>query len=75
MDSLVIENQDLDPDILILTKSPKLNLDRFLQSCKPKIVVADGSNFKSYTRVWKATCLKRKIPFHATTEKGYYKLK
>ena len=75
MDSLVIENQDLDPDILILTKSPKLNLDRFLQSCKPKIVVADGSNFKSYTKVWKATCLKRKIPFHATTEKGYYKLK
>ena len=74
LDSIAIYPDNLTPDVLVITHSPKLNLDRFLQSCKPQIVVADGSNFKSYVRSWKATCLKQKIPFHDTTEKGYYKL-
>ncbi|MCM4150782.1 ComEC family competence protein [Arenibacter sp. N53] len=55
---------------LLLTQSPKINLERFLDSVKPKIVIADGSNYTSYIERWKATCRKKKLPFHSTGEKG-----
>ena len=74
VDSLGICPMDIHPDIVILTQSPKINLERFLQKAKPKIVVADASNFRNIQKLWKATCLKEKIPFHATGEKGFYKL-
>ncbi len=63
-----------NPDVLILTQSPKINLNRFLLTYKPKVVVADASNYVSYKKLWKATCAKEKIPFHDTSEKGFYKL-
>lgn len=61
-------------DILILSHSPKLNLERLLKHFKPTVVIADASNYKSYITTWKVTCLKNKIPFHSTYEKGFYKL-
>ncbi len=72
LDSLAINPNNLNPDILIITNSPKLNLERFLQVCKPKIVVADGSNFKTYVKIWKSTCEKSSIKFHSTAEKGFF---
>ncbi len=41
---------------------------------KPQQIIADGSNYKSYIKLWKTTCEQEKIPFHATAEKGYYRL-
>jgi len=63
-----------NPDILLLVNSPKINLKRLFDSCKPGEVVCDGSNFKSYVRLWKATCVEAKIPFHDTSEKGFYRI-
>lgn len=74
LDSLSVYPNHCNPDVLLLTKSPKINLDRLLQNCNPKIIVADASNYKSYIQLWKATCKAQKIPFHATAETGYYKL-
>ena len=74
LDSLGIFPKDIRPDIVILTQSPKINFERFLQTIKPKMVVADASNFKNIQKLWKATCIKQKIPFHATGEKGFYKI-
>ncbi|WP_281336651.1 ComEC/Rec2 family competence protein [Flavobacterium eburneipallidum] len=74
VDSLGVYPKDIRPDILVLTQSPKINLERFLKYAKPKIVVADASNFKNIQKLWKATCLKQKIPFHATGEKGFFRL-
>jgi competence protein ComEC len=71
---LGIYPKNINPDILVLTQSPKINLDRFLQTIKPKMIVADASNYKTNIAYWKATCIKKKIPFHATGEKGFYKL-
>jgi competence protein ComEC len=62
------------PDILILINSPKINLERLFKYWKPQKVVADASNYKSYCKVWSATCVKEKIPFHDTSEKGFFKL-
>ncbi|WP_240488299.1 ComEC/Rec2 family competence protein [Arenibacter certesii] len=60
---------------ILLTQSPKINLERLLDSVQPQIILADGSNYHSYIVRWKATCLKRKLPFHYTGEKGAYKFK
>ncbi len=58
--------------VLLLTQSPKINLDQLIDSVNPQTIIADGSNYKSYVNKWKATCLKRKLPFHYTGEKGAY---
>ena len=74
LDSLAVYPENCNPDIVLLTQSPKINLERLFQSQKPKLVVADASNYKTYVRLWEASCQKNKIPFHATGEKGFYKL-
>lgn len=74
LDSMGIFPKNIKPDIVLLTQSPKINLDRMLLSLKPKIVIADGSNYKSILKHWKASCEKQKIPFHATAEKGFFQL-
>ena len=74
VDSVAVYPKNSRPDIVVLTQSPKINFERFLQTTKPKMVVADGSNFRTIQKLWKATCLKEKIPFHATGEKGFYRL-
>lgn len=63
------------PDIVVLTQSPKINLERLINKLKPSIIVADASNYKTVQELWKKTCEKQKIPFHATAEKGFYILK
>ena len=74
MDSLGVYLKNSRPDVVVFIQSPKINFERFLQITKPKIVVADASNFRTIQKHWKATCLKQKIPFHATGEKGFYRL-
>ncbi|HOZ75750.1 MAG TPA: ComEC/Rec2 family competence protein [Flavobacterium sp.] len=75
IDSLAVYPKDVCPDVVVLRQSPKINLDRLLDYCKPKVIVADASNFKSYVKRWERTCNQQKIPFHATAEKGFYRLK
>ena len=75
IDSLGIYPKGVQPEWLILTHSPKINLQRLLDSLQPVKVIADGSNYKSYVYRWQATCIKNKIPFHYTGEKGSYVLK
>lgn len=72
MDSLAIYPKQKRLDYLLLTQSPKINLSRLLDSLQPKMVLADGSNYKSYIRRWKTTCVQKEIPFHNTGEKGFY---
>ena len=74
MDSVGVYPKNIRPDIVVFTQSPKINFERFLQTTKPKMIVADASNFRTIQKHWKATCLKQKIPFHATGEKGFYRL-
>lgn len=74
VDSLALYPKSIQPDVLLLRQSPRLNLERLLLETQPKIVVADASNYKSYLVLWKATCAKYKIPFHATGEMGHFKL-
>ncbi|CAM2837042.1 ComEC/Rec2 family competence protein [Flavobacterium frigoris] len=75
LDSTGVYPNNIRPSLILLTQSPKINLDRMIQLLKPKLVVADASNYKTIQKYWNKTCKKQKIPFHATAEKGYYILK
>lgn len=72
LDSLAILPLEEQLDYLLLTQSPKYNLERLLDSIKPKKIFADGSNYPSLVKKWKLTCAQKEIPFHYTGEKGYY---
>ncbi|KJD36334.1 competence protein [Tamlana sedimentorum] len=73
VDSLGIYNfKSVKPDYVLLRQSPKINLNRLIDSINPKQIIADGSNYKSYIEHWETVCLKRKIPFHQTSKKGAF---
>lgn len=59
-------------DAVLLTHSPKLNLQRLLQDVQPKQIIADGSNFPWLAKRWQQTCAEQKIPFHNTATNGYF---
>lgn len=62
-------------DYLLLSNSPRINLERVLQHINPKAIVADGSNYRTYVDQWRKTSLEKEIPFHATGEKGAFQIK
>lgn len=74
IDSSSIYESKIRPDIVILIQSPKINMERMLQELEPKTIIADGTNSYTIQKSWKSSCRKKNIPFHATREKGYYKL-
>lgn len=57
-------------DYVLLIKSPKCHLEQWLENHKVKGVIADGSSSRFLKKRWKESCLKLKIPFHDTAEKG-----
>ena len=75
LDSLGVYLSPKHVDYLILTQSPKVNLERVIDSVRPSQIIADGSNFLSYIKRWEATCAKKKLPFHYTGEKGAFYFK
>lgn len=75
IDSLGIYKTSIQPDIIVLTQNPKINLARLIKEMQPKEIVVDKSNYKNNISTWNATCKKEKIPFHAIAEKGFYRLK
>ncbi|WP_348636545.1 ComEC/Rec2 family competence protein [Mariniflexile litorale] len=73
IDSLSIYKiKSFQPDYVLLRQSPQINLNRLIDSIKPKYLIADGSNYKSYIEHWETICKKRKIPFHQTGKKGAF---
>ncbi|AOW20457.1 ComEC/Rec2 family competence protein [Urechidicola croceus] len=71
IDSLGIYNVDgFTPEIIILQQSPRINLNRLIDLIKPKLIVVDGSNYKSYMNRWKETCVQKNTPFYYTGQNG-----
>jgi competence protein ComEC len=76
IDSLGVYPKNFNKQSIILLKhSPKLNLNRLIKALEPKIIIADGSNYKSYINRWQKTCEEQKTPFHSTWQNGAYILK
>jgi len=73
IDSIGIYNvKTFTPDIILLRNSPKINLKRLIDSLHPKLIISDGSNYKSYQERWGQTCKAQKIPYHQTSKKGAF---
>ena len=71
VDSLgIYESLEFSPETVILTQSPKINLNRLIQILHPKLIIADGSNYKSYTQKWEKTCKNKKVNFYNTATNG-----
>lgn len=73
---LVIDSLAVYPafktDIILLRNSPKINLERAIDSLKPNLVICDASNYFSFVTRWEQTCKKRKLPFYYTGTKGAF---
>lgn len=75
LDSLgMYKLRSFKPKRILLTQSPKINLERLIDILHPKEIIADNSNYKSFVKRWKQTCVKHKIKFHYTNEHGAYRL-
>ncbi|MCH7523634.1 MAG: hypothetical protein IIC74_01160 [Bacteroidetes bacterium] len=59
-------------DIILLRNSPKINLERLIDSLQPELIISDGSNYKTYQERWSKTCEVQKILFHQTGKKGAF---
>ncbi|NNF18482.1 MAG: DUF4131 domain-containing protein [Flavobacteriaceae bacterium] len=60
----------LNPRWVLLTNSPNLHLDRWIDHNNPQMIIADGSNYHSYVDRWRKSCQDRGIPFHYTGTDG-----
>ncbi|WP_298516937.1 ComEC/Rec2 family competence protein [uncultured Kordia sp.] len=75
IDSLgIYQVPTLKPKYVLLSNSPKVNLNRVISILQPEYIIADGSNYRSYVQRWKAASEKQKIPFHYTGEKGFFSI-
>ena len=72
--SAVYKLNDFNPDVVLLRDSPKINLERLIRVLKPKIIVADASNYHSYVSRWAKTAKKQKTRFHHTGKNGAFRI-
>jgi len=73
VDSLgIYDLPNFNPELILLTNSAKINLDRLILELQPKQIIADASNYKYLIEKWRRTALNNNLPFHATGEKGAF---
>jgi competence protein ComEC len=75
LDSLGVYPKKNNIDIVLLSLSPKVNLERLIVSLQPKLIIADGNNYTSYVKRWQNTCEEKKLPFYYTGKEGAYVFK
>jgi competence protein ComEC len=59
-------------DWVLLRNSPKIHLEQLIKTLNPKLIIADGSNYKSSVTRWQKTCRKNSVRFHNTYEQGAF---
>ncbi len=70
--SAIYNNFSFSPDMILLINSPKINMERMIEKLHPKIVIADGSNYRSYALKWDKTCEEKSIQFYNTSIYGAF---
>lgn len=73
VDSLGIYNAiPQQPDVILLTHSPKIHFEKMIVELHPSLLIADGTNHKHLIKYWKNTANKSQIPFYSISEQGAY---
>ena len=71
----IYKNIGVKNPIIVLQHSPKINLQRLINTVHPSKIIADGSNYKREVLRWENSCLKNNIPFYNTAKKGDFILR
>ena len=66
----MILHPEKENQLIILTHSPKINLERIILNHHPKMVIASVHNYKNMVQKWKNTCAKYEVPFYSVSENG-----
>ncbi|RRO15286.1 ComEC/Rec2 family competence protein [Flavobacteriaceae bacterium 14752] len=74
IDSSGVYLKETKSDVLILSQSPDIHLEKLIKTIKPKKIIADGNNYKSYVERWEYTAKKHDIAFHSTYKSGSFSL-
>jgi len=75
IDSLGIYQFDkINPDIVVLHHSPKINLDKLITHLHPATIIVDGSNYPSYIKRWQKSAEKYGVDFYNINIKGAFLL-
>lgn len=61
-------------DIVLLCGSPKINLERLIESIRPKQIIIAADNKFYIVDKWKATCKKLDVPYYDVAKKGSLRL-
>ncbi len=72
LDSLGIYPKTSKVSVVLLTFSPKVNLERLLDSLHPNLIIADGNNYTSFIDRWRKTCNLKNVSFYDTNKNGAY---
>ena len=76
VDSLGVYQHNILKNLsVVLQYSPKINMERLIKTMQPKLIIADGSNYKSDVNRWEIICNKQKTPFYYTGKNGAYVLR
>jgi len=59
-------------DIVVITQSPKINLERLIKQLKPQLIIADNTNYKSFVKRWQKTCKQLNVSFYDVSKKGAF---
>ncbi|MGB5943836.1 MAG: ComEC/Rec2 family competence protein [Leeuwenhoekiella sp.] len=70
----IFDIPDLTANYILLSNSPKINFDRLLQTHPNAFIIADASNYKTYTDRWRKSCAQKKVPFYSTYELGFFEI-
>ena len=72
--NVIYDLDELQHPIIILQQSPKINLERLIQTLEPTKIIADGSNYKAMIDLWEDSCKKNNILFWSTYQKGAFRI-
>lgn len=56
--------------VVLLSHSPKINLERLILENQPKYIIADGSNYRNVVSNWETTCDKMGVVLKDTNKEG-----
>ncbi len=68
----IYNNLFFHPEMILLVNSPKINMERMIQNLHPKTIIADGSNYRSYARMWEKSCKDNSVQFYNTSVNGAF---
>lgn len=61
-------------EVLLITSDTKINYERLFDETEPKFILLSSTVPKWQRELIKRSCIKKEIPFHDISEKGFYKL-